>query len=245
MDGNLMFRCGMKKINWYLNRNLAKIVDPGDPCVIQLIFKPKGPGHANDEFFLQDKENICVVCGSNHKLTKHHVVPYGYRRFFSKELKEHSYYDVLVLCFGCHKKYEQAANSLKKQLAIEHDIPIHGEGCNFDHKLHRVRYFSTTLLKWGHKIPPERRMVLENEVASYLKKEEVTKEDLEELTTKKFESGKEFFVFHGQKVVAETTDLHNFIKRWRKHFFDTMQPQFLPVGWTVERSMTGRKEGLS
>jgi hypothetical protein len=61
-----------KKLNWYLDRNLAEKLDD---CSIRLIFQPNGVGHVNpdEEYYLEDRDNICVVCGTSSDLTLHHV----------------------------------------------------------------------------------------------------------------------------------------------------------------------------
>ena len=89
-DGKLMCRCLEKRVNWYLNRHLAQIVD-NDPLTIQLNFKPSGNGSTHQDL-KTIRENICVVCGDNNlsHLTKHHTIPYEYRRYFPDELKSHN-----------------------------------------------------------------------------------------------------------------------------------------------------------
>ena len=78
-EGDIMFHCNEDKINWYLTRNLA---DKISPTAIQLRFKPNGPGHMGDHYYMSQKENKCVVCGTESQLTRHHVIPYCYRRYF-------------------------------------------------------------------------------------------------------------------------------------------------------------------
>ena len=58
-----MFRCCKKKAIWYLDRNLGTKVSE-NPLIIQLTFVPKGIGHIDDPYFLQEMHNRCVVCGS-------------------------------------------------------------------------------------------------------------------------------------------------------------------------------------
>ena len=95
-DGHLMFRCDEKKANWYIKRNLAEIIS-NDPLIVKLKFQPKGLGNHNKKYGLSVIENICVVCGSDEFLTRHHVVPTCYRKFFPLEKKSHNFHDVLSL----------------------------------------------------------------------------------------------------------------------------------------------------
>lgn len=72
-NGLLMFRCSDRKINWYLNKQLAEPIPPQlyDPNheqtakAIRLLFEPKGIGRnrAGDAWYLEDQRDKCVVCG--------------------------------------------------------------------------------------------------------------------------------------------------------------------------------------
>ena len=57
---------------WYLDRRLAEQIDEHS---IKLTFDPKGPGHMNDPniYYLEDRQNHCVVCGSTRNIISHHV----------------------------------------------------------------------------------------------------------------------------------------------------------------------------
>ena len=232
-DGELMFRCDDRKTNWYLQRGLARIVSE-NPCTIQLMFEPKGRGHIGDNFFLQEKMNKCVVCGSHDHLTKHHVVPRVYRKFFSEELKSHSSYDVVVLCIKCHEAYEEHAFNLKKIIGDEFGIPVHGTGGIRDERLCRVRMAANALINHRHRMPHARIEELLDRLREHYGKHDITDEDLETANTVDFLS-LEGYVYHGKYVVEHLDDLEAFIKKWRKHFIDTMLPQHLPDGWNQER----------
>lgn len=41
---------------------------------IQLTFEAKGQGHDENDYMIEDRKNICVVCASQAGLTLHHVV---------------------------------------------------------------------------------------------------------------------------------------------------------------------------
>lgn len=232
-DGDLMFRCDDRKANWYLHRGLARTVAQD---TIQLTFDPKGPGHVGDHFFLQEKINKCVVCGSFDNLTKHHVVPRVYRRFFTDELKSHSSHDVVVLCIKCHEDYEEHAFRLKLIIAQENGIPVHGKGLRIDETLRRVRWAAGAIINHGHKIPAARKEELLQHLRNYYGKQEITEEDLENANSLDYLT-MDGFIYHGKYVVEHLTDIAAFVKRWRKHFFDTMSPKHLPPGWDLERSI--------
>ncbi|KAJ1847603.1 hypothetical protein LPJ57_008752 [Coemansia sp. RSA 486] len=125
VSGNLLFRAGRKKLDWYLSRNLAHEIDE---TTIQLTFQNKGNGRSKEPFYLQDMRNICVVCNSSSSLTMHHVVPYQYRQNMPEAIKSHSSFDLLPVCIECHDRYERHASALKKHLAECFDAPFAGIG---------------------------------------------------------------------------------------------------------------------
>ncbi|KAK4484839.1 hypothetical protein RD792_007439 [Penstemon davidsonii] len=52
-DGRLLCYCDRRKLEWYLNRNLAKLVER-DPSSIVLLFEPKGrPEAEGNDFYIQ------------------------------------------------------------------------------------------------------------------------------------------------------------------------------------------------
>lgn len=233
-DGQLMFRCCKKKAVWYLDRKLGtKLLD--DPLTIQLTFIPKGVGHVNDPYFLQKMENRCVVCGGEESLTRHHIVPYCYRRFFPDHLKNHRSYDVMALCIPCHRSYEEYALDLKETLANQHSAPISGTGVKYDKELARARGAASALLTNRHKMPPDRQEELYKRIKDYLQKE-VFDADLQELIDKNpYDFGN--YTHHGKIVMEQIKDIEGFVRSWRQHFVDKMNPQHLPSHWTIQRSV--------
>ena len=42
---------------------------------------------------------------------------------------------------------------------------------------------------------------------------------------------------HGYHVVSKLDDhekIVEFVRMWRQHFVDTMKPQFMPLGWSID-----------
>lgn len=233
-DGQLMFRCSEKKANWYLTRNLG-IKLGENPLVVKLNFNPNGPGHVGDPYHLQEMENKCVVCGTPDDLTRHHIVPYCYRQFFPIDIKNHRAYDVMAMCVTCHHAYEKEADLLKEKIGEEYGMPVHGAGIRYDKEAGRAKNAAHAILVHSDKIPPSRLNELYERVSTYLGRE-VTQEDLNALTTKELYDFKNY-VHHGQYVVSKMTEdqIEPFVKKWRQHFLDTMQPKHMPKSWTVDR----------
>ncbi len=72
IDGEHIFNCSWKKQNWYVKRDLAEIIQE-DPLIIRLKFTTAGKGNFDDPYYLQERKNLCVCCGSQSNLTKHHI----------------------------------------------------------------------------------------------------------------------------------------------------------------------------
>lgn len=227
-DNILMFRCDKKKINWYLKRNLAEYVDE---FTIRLNFKPNGLGNHNKEFGLSKMKNHCVVCNTQSYLTRHHVVPFCYRKYFPLELKSHNFHDVLLMCVYCHDSYERKADELKRNISEKYDAPINGEMIK-NNDLVKYSKISTTLLyKDLSSIPKSRVRILKNEIKNYF--------GIKRLTSKRLKSISEIkssFITktHGEIVVNKIDDLQNFIEMWRKHFVDNTDAKYLPENWSVK-----------
>ena len=46
------------------------------------------------------------------------------------------------------------------------------------------------------------------------------------------------------KIILKNNELFSFVKRWRKHFVDTMKPKYLPEHWSIDSNLekSGRIE---
>jgi hypothetical protein len=262
-EGTLMCRLSDKKAHWYLERNLA-VVEDDEPKTIRLTFVPNGIGDTN-EYMLEDKASMCVVCGTKHDLTFHHVVPHGYRKHFPIEWKSHSSHDNLLLCERCHHLYERAAWELKKRLQIAYApiTPSDKEARIARNKAVRAAFALVRDIvptrqktprktqKWRHEtgqralgvnagraIPEEKMLELRELVAPYLP-------DLENETiiafvkdAKKNPDRQDPVVdceAVSRAVVALGEDeMRRFIERWRRHFIETAQPQYLSDSWSID-----------
>lgn len=228
-----MFRCDQDRMNWYLSMGLAELVS-ADPPILQLKFKPKGPGHSGDPYFLQEFKNRCVVCGVETGLTHHHILPYCYRRHFPRASYENGrwFYDVLLLCMGCHDTYEQRAKELKAMIAHEHGVaPWGATNLNRDEVV--IMKAAITLHRHGPLLPREKLDRFEAIVKTYLGKKELAPEDAENVFT---------IIRDGiintsaaEIIVGRLQDLDAFAIRWRRHFLRHMKPAYLPNLWDPER----------
>ena len=231
-DGELMFLCLEKRINWYLTRNLATIVDT-NPLSIQLNFEPNGYGNRTSEYYLSEKRNACVCCNEDNieVLTKHHVVPVEYRKHMDLKYKNRSSHDIVVMCEKCHYDYENNyAQQFKKEL--EASCFIQRPNLSKDKiKTHKAHSIAKLLLNTERceKIPRSRVQQLYNEVNrvfGHTNLEEIVQMNLYDILEEQdLEIGKE--------VLELQMSIEDFIVEWRSHFIKSMNPQFLPTGWDI------------
>ncbi|THG18493.1 hypothetical protein TEA_029832 [Camellia sinensis var. sinensis] len=123
-DGRLLCYCDRRKLEWYLRRDLAKIVDENPPAIM-LLFEPKGrPEDEDNDFYIHSKKNICVGCGEGNHYLRYRIIPSCYRMHFPEHLKSHRSHDIVLLCVDCHEIAHAAAEKYKKKIAAEFGIPL-------------------------------------------------------------------------------------------------------------------------
>ena len=246
-DMKPMFKTNLKRVYWYLNNvdeKLAEVVewenkDLNLPKSIRLTFEPNGLGHygknKTDEYFLSDKENICVVTGNDDwtELTKHHVVPYMFRKWFPEEYKSKNCHDVVLITRDKHYEYENLANVLKDDIATELDIPTLAE---YSRRISR----KTSLVGMANAIL-NKNVPMENKIDLCIKFRNKTclvptSENLNAYI-KSCKSEYRMAEFYGKMVVEKLDDYQKFVERWRQHFIDNMKPKYMPNGWKVDRDM--------
>jgi hypothetical protein len=228
-DGQPLCRTSQHRIEWYLTRNLGEIVCE-NPVTLRLLFEPQGRDRARHPYTLAEKANVCVVCGSESEITRHHVVPRCFRKYFPLHLKNHAMYDVLILCVDCHNDYEFHAYKFKEIIAKEMGISLN-EKPEIDPLFCGVKTAAHALFTSFDKIPEPRKTFLLNKLRDFFGKQEITMEDIVIVnnsvkTTKKVKT-------YGQMVVERLSDIREFILRWRRHFVETMKPRYLPAFWEI------------
>jgi len=224
-DRVLMFHCGKKKVDWYLKRDLAEKVSDN---VIRLTFQPKGYGNHNDEFGLTNMENRCVNCGEQEHLTRHHIVPYCYRRHFPLEIKSHDFHDIVAMCASCHESYERSAFQLKTELAETYKIPVNGTR-EFDRDTFNMqkKLFALQL----NNVPMNRKHQLKNEIKQHFGWKRLTEKRIKWLENRVV---RKQIKTHGELLVEKLKDFDEFIILWRKHFLRNNKLEFLPETWSVD-----------
>lgn len=198
-DGRLLCYCDRKKLEWYIQRDLAKLVEDNPPGIM-LLFEPKGrPEDEDNEFYIQSKKNICVGCGEKSHYIRYRIIPSCYRMHFPEHLKSHRSHDIVLLCVDCHEIAHSAAEKYKRRLAEELGIPLFvqkivnsgdrsliTDASVSEDKLNEkgvspllLRTAAMALLRHGSTMPLKRCEELMQTVKSYYGGRDVTPEDLE------------------------------------------------------------------
>ncbi|XP_074583029.1 protein RRP6-like 3 isoform X2 [Curcuma longa] len=198
-DGRMLCYCDRKKLEWYLRRGLAKMVEE-DPPAIMLLFETKGrPEDEGNEFYIQSKKNMCVGCGEKSHYIRYRIIPSCYRMHFPEHLKSHRSHDIVLLCVDCHEIAHSAAEKYKRQVAQEFGIPLFVQKIVNSGESTAATVASTSmsaeeetgvsplqlrtaamaLLRHGSNMPSGRFEELMQIVRTYFGRQEVSEEDLE------------------------------------------------------------------
>ncbi len=232
-----MFIASERRAQFYVERGLVTS-DPENPKHLTLKKSPPGYGFYNTalhEYHLRPKVNQCVVCASQEELTKHHVLPIIFQRYYPNERGDAGVrsHDLLLLCLECHERYEQDfANPTREEMAKQY-------GANRHHRLEtnialaRVIKNAKTLVRTEN-IPVGIRDNLLSRIKSYIGNEP-TDEDVAQLARLTWKNTKRLAkqADLGKKV-TDAWDLGKLRKFWRRHFVESMNPQCLPKGWSVD-----------
>ena len=257
-SGKHMFTCGEKKAKWYTDRELAKVIGKR---MIELTFIPRGNGFEDNEVFGRSmREAICVVSGLDEGLQRHHIVPYCYRTYFPEVYKSKNHHDVVLINHEKHSEYEQVANDYKDEIAVIYGVKTIGElNSEYTAKLRETGKPNSILLNTLHslfkgygKISYEMKLEKLQFVAEHtgipfetirtynylqLYKIFLYLQVLHEKEIYDFKGQNRMLYDHGYHVVSKLDTeekIEEFVKLWRNHFIDTMQPQYMPLGWSVD-----------
>ena len=257
-SGRHMFTCGEKKAEWYLERGLA--IEIGKHK-IKFTFEPRGNGFEdNEEFGRGIRQVRCVVSGLEDGLQRHHIVPYCYRTYFPDEFKSKNHHDVVLINHEKHSEYERYANEYKDEIAEMFGVMTIGEyNMEYTKKLREVGKNNSIVLNALHsifksygKLPQS--VIIEkikfisdntgisfdflktlNYVQFYKLYQILKEEHINETQRFKVKYRKTFD--HGYHVVRKLDTeekIMEFVKLWRKHFIETMKPEYMPHGWSID-----------
>ncbi|XP_062009458.1 protein RRP6-like 3 isoform X1 [Rosa rugosa] len=198
-DGRLLCYCDRRKLEWYLRRNLAKLVEDNPPGIM-LLFEPKGrPEDEGNDFYIQSKKNMCVGCGERNHYLRYRIIPSCYRMHFPEHLKSHRSHDIVLLCVDCHEIAHAAAEKYKRKIAAEFGIPLFVRKVVDSQQAQslsgasvpattveeagvsplQLRTAAMALLRHGSTMPSKRREELTEIVMTFYGGRQISEEDLE------------------------------------------------------------------
>lgn len=256
-NGSHMYTCGENKVKWYLSRELAHI--SGDKS-ITFNFIPNGDWTTDAaEFYRSLRIPQCVVTGVDYNLQRHHIVPYCYRMYLPERYKSRSHHDVVLINNIKHMEYERVATEFKNYLSTYYEIPTIAELNKMycaEMKKNAVEYSEivkniSKLLKLGGVLTVDEKISIIKKLSKltsidfdvmvkynylqFLKLLQLVKHN-HHVEAQMFRKENKMYFDHGYHVMLKLdTDekIDEFIKMWRQHFIDTMHPQFMPNGWSV------------
>jgi hypothetical protein len=231
-SNQLMFRCLEKKIKWYLTRGLAELIEENPPS-IRLKFEPKGNGERTNDLKVE-RNNICVVCGEKDLsiLTRHHIVPYEYRKHMPNDKKQNSSVFVVPICINCHRKYENDFSSkVKDKLSIEYDTTHREKDEHLSDTISKLN----CLIKHSNKLPLDIKASMMCHINDYFHSNGILNkidfsniDELKEIFLKLKNNQFKNIKSHGQLVIEKCKDLSSFEKMWVNDFIKNMNPMYLP-----------------
>jgi hypothetical protein len=260
-SGSLLCTISDKKARWYVRKQLAKWQDV-DEKSIRLCFQPKTVSAANRGepgeaavYNRSAKSNRCVVCGAcNSGYMRFYVVPYCYRSCFPLLYKSHLPHDVVLLCPGCQVPAQRASQKRQARLEAPFSSSKSAQRYRIDPRVRRLRKLASALLTRPD-LPPRVREQYSSEVRSMFLpldapgEGELTPERLraavdldEKVPNPDYASPSEELV---RSLLAVRSDegsgsegcfpgIERFVRDWRLHFVTSMQPRYMPRGWSVD-----------
>lgn len=229
LDGTFLSKIDKKRFEWYQKKDLVTLENDRTIRFKKLInFSKK-----RHPYYLIDRPSHCFVCGETENLTKHHVVPYCFRKYFKDEFKNRSSYDIFIICHDCHHGYERIAekikNGLLRTVGKRYSIEL-----NNIKELHRALGYIETIDILD--IPVHRRLEMLDKIQDFCSKFNIeyfpfsTLHDRISNNLKELKSNKLSWC----KFIVDKNDTKEIILFWRKHFIETMQPKFLPKEWEID-----------
>ena len=237
-DGQQLAMLSRRKANWYIRKGLAEVVTQ-DPPTIKLKFNPSGNTQTGSK-----KENHCVSCGKDKDYVRHYVVPNCYRKLFEERYKSHKSDDIVLLCLPCKDKINRVDLPFRNSIAEEYKVPLNGQYEEFIIDLYvKNAQLAASLLLCDingtsvKKLPVEKRAESMNVLRSYLGKQDITVDDIQQVSMIEFKQKNPVYKSHAEMLVERLKtreDVNKFCNQWRSHFISVLQPKYLPPHWAED-----------
>ena len=219
--GVLMFRTKLKRVKWFIDRNLASVIEEKNGIIKARFNKmPNGLGRHGDPYLDQVMENRCVISGVTENLNRHHIVPKLYRNFYPRFYKKMCHHDIVAIDVNLHSNYENtSATELKKYLGEKYDAPFQASEIGESYSISTLTY---AYQQYGHLMPEEKINLIFSRMKNFLNKNVITQTDIT-------------LANHGKIVLDAFDDMQGFVEMWREHFLEHTNPKFMPDNWDVKR----------
>lgn len=234
IEGELIGFIPERRYHWYIKKGLCKVIDEKS---IMLNFHPN---YKNEKVVIDrekqaPKENICVVCGCTENLKRFRVVPYEIKKLLPEENKTHMSSDVVVVCDPKSADGDYYNKELKLKMFEEHQIDINNFKINS--KKRNIYTIVQKLAKQDFTCTNKYTMKTLEDYFGYspAKQDYIDlMSEVDNFTYMGFKTPEEMLV---SKIVEGGADsVKEFIKRWKKNFSDTMNPQYLQWDfWNCEQ----------
>uniref|UniRef100_A0A6A7FVP8 Exonuclease 3'-5' domain-containing protein 2-like n=1 Tax=Hirondellea gigas TaxID=1518452 RepID=A0A6A7FVP8_9CRUS len=229
-----------KKAYWYVNNDLGEVVQE-EPLIVRLTFEPTGRPQkegSDGYFYLNERQNMCVVCGKDWSYIRKNIIPHEYRKHFPEILKSHQNHDVVLLCTDCHQLSNQRDSFLRYKLADRHNAPI---GNATDVKvvvnggLKVIKSAGNALERNSYRMPASRIKELQDKLKEFFQTDDLTPELISKASVLDVVEVNSSYEPHGLRVYKyyEHIGIIHFEKLWRENFLETMNPEHMPDGWSV------------
>lgn len=239
-DGTTLCYVSNRRAKWYLNNWSAHdqplgVLVSEDPIVVRLSFVPSGMGRDGDEFYLTPRENKCVVCGTDQRLTRHHVVPQAFRRHFPSKFKEYADHDIVAACEPCHRAYCIYEEQFKAGLAKEKGWDRLGRPANMPRRVMRTLSLLKPVMPMKESIPPEGETALALRLYRTLGWNGLSPTELALLAEAMVVERTSSLGHRYAKSLKTDEEIQELCFKWRAHFVETMAPEFMPEHWDARR----------
>lgn len=213
-DGTLMCYCSKKRAMWYVNRNLGTLKNKS----VHLNFIPNGYGDSVE--ILEPRENICVISGTDKNLSKHHVIPVQYRKYFEEKYKSKNSCDVVILERQIHDEYELEADKLKLQLELDYGDP---KTIELDKYWNESARLHSVIKQHYNSLPPSKQVYFKLRYNGLMDKYNFDESSFKNKTSD--------YLFLNNLLVVEKINPIHLIILWKLHFLKYGKPQYLPRWW--------------
>mmetsp|Transcript_70510 Transcript_70510/g.168891 ORF Transcript_70510/g.168891 Transcript_70510/m.168891 type:complete len:552 (+) Transcript_70510:54-1709(+) len=233
-----------RTVEGLLRRGLASICMEGDIETVRLHFTPTD--HYEYAGLDAAERNACVGCGA-HGVARFYIIPRLFFMYLPEKCKSYNCHDVVMVCPKCRAKAEPAQTALTQDLLAKHGAVKAGAFYANENALSPEEVSAKKAAavlrrpqRKGKVLPPEKAAALREAVAAGLGLDPSDLTDEHLALAEGLGGGS----LPSERIVAAATEtpegLRAFLRRWREAFVQSLQPQYLAEGWSLDTGLDGR-----